>query len=228
MPLDGHSLANREEWNACREEMLRLQRRPVSVSATKLAQVLKEEPDTDEPWRRGRGGTSVGRAVHSVLQTIDLSTGEGIEETSQAQAAAEGIPQRWAEVARLARVAVDSEVVRRAVAASRLWREVPVAAPMSNGVLQGFIDLLFEEDGNLVVVDYKTDAVDSDHVEDAAARYGPQGGAYALAVQRATGKPVAEVVFLFLHANRSAALPDVPGLVAAAEQAAAEYLDSGG
>ena len=88
--------------------------------------------------------------------------------------------------------------------------------------------MLFEEDGNLVVVDYKTDAVDSDHVEDAAARYGPQGGAYALAVQRATGKSVTEVVFLFLHANRSAALPDVPGLVAAAEQAAAEYLDSGG
>ena len=228
LPLDGHSSANREEWNTRREEMLRLQRRPVSVSATKLAQVLKEEPDTDEPWRRGRGGTSVGRAVHSVLQTIDLSTGEGIEATSQAQAAAEGIPQRWAEVARLARVAVDSEVVRRAVAASRLWREVPVAAPMSNGVLQGFIDLLFEEDGNLVVVDYKTDAVDSDHVEDAAARYGPQGGAYALAVQRATGKSVTEVVFLFLHANRSAALPDVPGLVAAAERAAAEYLDSGG
>ena len=180
------------------------------------------------PWRRGRAGTSVGRAVHSVLQTIDLSTGDGIEETSQAQAAAEGIPQRWAEVARLARVAVDSEVVRRAVASSRLWREVPVAAPMSNGVLQGFIDLLFEEDGNLVVVDYKTDAVDSDHVEDALARYGPQGGAYALAVQRATGRPVTEVVFLFLHANRSVVLPDVSGLAAGAERAAEEYLDGGG
>ena len=224
--LDGHSLANREEWNKRREEMLRLQLRPVSVSATKLAQVLKEEPDTDEPWRRGRAGTSVGRAVHSVLQTIDLSTGDGMEETSQAQAAAEGIPQRWAEVARLARVAVDSDIVRRAVAASRFWREVPVAAPMSNGVLQGFIDLLFEEDGNLVVVDYKTDAVDSDHVEDAAARYGPQGGAYALAVQKATGRPVTEVVFLFLHANHSAVLPEVPGLAVQAASNAEEYLNN--
>ena len=226
--LDGHSLPDRKAWQANRAETLRQQGRPVSVSATRLAQVLKDEPDTDEPWRRGRAGTSVGRAVHSVLQTIDLSTGDGIEETSQAQAAAEGIPQRWAEVARVARVAVDSEVVRRAVASSRFWREVPVAAPMSNGVLQGFIDLLFEEDGNLVVVDYKTDAVDSDHVEDALARYGPQGGAYALAVQRATGRPVTEVVFLFLHANRSAVLPDVSGLAVGAERAAAEYLDGGG
>jgi ATP-dependent exoDNAse (exonuclease V) beta subunit len=226
--LKGHSLVDREEWLNRRTETIQQQSRPVSVSATKLAQVSKEEPDTDEPWRRGRGGTSVGRAVHSVLQTIDLSTGDGIDETSQAQAAAEGIPQRSAEVARLARVAVDSEVVRRAVASSRFWREVPVAAPMTNGVLQGFIDLLFEEDGNLIVVDYKTDAVDSDHVDDAAARYGPQGGAYALAVEKATGRPVTEVVFLFLHANRSAALPDILGLSAGAERAAEEYLDSGG
>ena len=108
--LDGHSLADRQAWQADRAETLRQQGRPVSVSATRLAQILKEEPDTDEPWRRGRAGTSVGRAVHSVLQTIDLVTGDGIEETSQAQAAAEGIPQRWAEVARLARVAVNSEV----------------------------------------------------------------------------------------------------------------------
>ena len=226
--LKGHSLVDREEWLNRRTETIQQQSRPVSVSATKLAQVSKEEPDTDEPWRRGRGGTSVGRAVHSVLQTIDLSTGDGIDETSQAQAAAEGIPRRSAEVARLARVAVDSEVVRRAVASSRFWREVPVAAPMTNGVLQGFIDLLFEEDGNLIVVDYKTDAVDSDHVDDAAARYGPQGGAYALAVEKATGRPVTEVVFLFLHANRSAALPDILGLSAGAERAAEEYLDSGG
>ena len=224
--LEGHSLVDREEWLNRRTETIQQQSRPVSVSATKLAQVSKEEPDTDEPWRRGRGGTSVGRAVHSVLQTIDLSTGDGIDETSRAQAAAEGIPQRSAEVARLARVAVDSEVVRRAVAASRFWREVPVAAPMTNGVLQGFIDLLFEEDGNLIVVDYKTDAVDSDHVEDAAARYGPQGGAYALAVERATGKPVTEVVFLFLHANRSASLPDLPGFAARAESAAEDHLNN--
>ncbi len=226
--LDGHSLGDREAWQVHRGETLRQQGRPVSVSATRLAQVSKEEPDTDEPWRRGRAGTSVGRAVHSVLQTIDLATGDGIEETSQAQAAAEGIPQRWSEVARLARVAVNSDVVRRAVAASRSWREVPVAAPMRNGVLQGFIDLLFEEDGNLVVVDYKTDAVDTDYVDEAAARYGPQGGAYALAVQKATGKPVTEVVFLFLYANRSAALPDVSGMAAGAERAAEEYLDGSG
>ena len=224
--LEGHSLADRQEWRNHRADTIRLQARPVSVSTTMLAQVLKDEPDTDDPWTRGQGRTPVGRAVHSVLQTIDLSTADRIDETSRAQAAAEGIPQQSAEVARLARVAVDSEIVRRAVAASRFWREAPVAAPAGEGVLEGFIDLLFEEDGNLIVVDYKTDALDSAHVENAVASYGPQGGAYALAVQRATGKPVTEVVFLFLHANRSASLPDVPGFAARAASAAESYLDN--
>lgn len=168
--------------------MLRQQGRPVSVAATRLAQAQKEEPQTEEPWKRGRGGTSLGRAVHAVLQTIDLATGEGIDETSRAQAAA-GIPQQESEIARLVRVAVDSDIVVRAVA-SRFWREVPAAVPVGEGALEGFIDLLLEEDGGLVVVDYKTDALDADQTEDAIARYRLQGGSYALIAQKATANPL--------------------------------------
>ena len=221
--LEGHSLAEREDWVRRRKELLQRQGRPVSVAATELAKVSKEEPQTDEPWRRGRGGTSLGRAVHSVLQTIDLANGEGIDETCRAQAAAEGIPQRWAEVAKLTRVAVDSAVVRRATA-SRFWREAPVAVPIGDGVLEGFIDLMFEEDGGLVLVDYKTDAIEQGGLDDAMARYRMQGGAYALAVQGATGRPVKEVAFLFLHPGRTESLTDIASLAADAEAAATEYL----
>ena len=204
----GHSLADRQEWIRRREAVLRRQGRPVSVAATRLAQAQKEEPQTEEPWKRGRGGTSLGRAVHAVLQTIALATGEGIDETSRAQAAAEGIPRQESEIARLVRVAVDSDIVVRAVA-SRFWREVPAAVPLGDGALEGFIDLLFEEDGGLVVVDYKTDALDADQTEDAIARYRLQGGSYALIAQKATGKPVKEVAFLFLHPGRAEVLTNV-------------------
>ena len=168
----GHSLADRNDWSRRRVEMLIRQGRPASVAATGLhrlklghtalrdgAEDPKEEPESGEPWKRGRGGTSLGRAVHSVLQTIDLTNGDGVVETSRAQAAAEGIPHRAEEVARLARVAVESATVRRAVASSKYWREVPVAVPVGQGVLEGFIDLAFEENGGLVLVDYKTDAI---------------------------------------------------------------------
>ena len=219
----GHSLEERERWRQHREELLARLGRPVSVGATGMASVAKEEPRTDEPWRKGRGGTSLGRAVHSVLQTVDLVTGSGIDHTARAQAAAEGIPGRWAEVARLARVAVESQIVQRATA-SRFWREAPVAIPVGDGVLEGFGDLMFEEDGGLVLVDYKTDAVDSVNIDEALSRYQLQGGAYALAVENATGIPVKEVVFLFLHANTARSLTDIPDLAARAAAAAAESL----
>ena len=224
----GDFLVEREEWKRRREEALQAQGRPASVAATTLARIEKEERETEEePWKRGRGGTSVGRALHAVLQTINLDTGDGIEETSRAQAAAEGIPQRWDALARLARRAVENPVVRRAVASARLWREVPAAVPLGDGAVEGFIDLLFEEDGELVVVDYKTDDVDPDETAEAVERYRLQAGAYALVAQRATGKTVKEVIFLFLRPDRAEILTDIPELVAKAEAAAISYLRGG-
>ena len=223
--LSGLTLQDRQDWNNRRRQMLRDRSRPVSVAATGLAQEFRAELLAEEPWKRGRGGTSIGRAVHAVLQSVDLSSGAGIDETARAQAAAEGIPRRWTEVAGLVRAAVSSATVRRAMAAPRFWREVPVAVPVGDGVLEGFVDLLFEEDGGLVLVDYKTDAADSEHLESAAARYRLQGGAYALALGRATGRPVKEVVFLFLHAGRPVTMTDVDEMSAAAEVRAREYLE---
>ena len=59
---------------------------------------LKKDAPVEEipPWRRGRAGTSMGRAVHAVLQSIDLATGEGLAGAAAAQAAAEGISDRAA------------------------------------------------------------------------------------------------------------------------------------
>ena len=92
----------RQQWIEDRAQLLRERARPSSVAATALAQVVKDEADSpEEPWRRGRAGTSIGRAVHSTLQTIDLATGEGLEETARAQAIAEGVGTRTGEVRRL-------------------------------------------------------------------------------------------------------------------------------
>ncbi len=230
-PQREHSIDALERWRSNRETMLLRQGRPSSVSATALAGIAKEElgptgAEFDEPWKRGRGGAPLGRAVHSVLQTIDLATGRGIDETAGAQAAAEGIPDRQAEVASLVAAAVESEIVKRAVASGRLWREVPAAVPVGVGVLQGYIDLLFEEEGELVVVDYKTDAIDADETEDAVDRYRLQAGAYALMVSQTTNMPVKAVVFLFLRPKREQWLTDVRALEKEAESAARTFLQS--
>ena len=235
--LSDHSVEARDSWVAEREDMIRSQGKPSFVSATALGQAARVERERkdeqewgqgDEPWRRGRAGSQVGRAVHAVLQSIDLATGAGLEERAQAQATAEGIPSRVGDVIELSRQAVNSDCVRRAVASQRLWREVPVAAPVEGGFLHGFIDLLFEEPDGLVVVDYKTDSVEEDRVEDAVRKYRLQGGAYACAVAKTTGKPVKEVIFNYLAARREVPLPELAGAVTEAERSAREELGSAG
>ena len=218
-----HSLEARDEWAQRRKSLIDSRGRPVFTAATSLGlQEREEKPEqeggqTGEPWRRGRAGTSIGRAVHAVLQSIDLATGEGIADRSRAQAMSEGIPGREGDIAVLARAAVNSAIVRRAVASGRLWREVPVATPVGDGFLHGFIDLLFEERDGLVIVDYKTDSVNINEIGEAMERYRLQGGAYAYAMSRATGKTVKEVQFLYLQPRQEVALTDLAQAMAAAE-----------
>src|SRR5262249_1825411 len=186
----GEEPGDRDAWIAARADMLARAGRPATIAATTLAHdddgdpgLAKDEPVDDRPaWRRGRAGTSVGRAVHAVLQTVDLATGDGLDATARAQALAEGIPQRAAEVRALARSVRQAPTVRSAVAGGRYWREVPVAAIVDGVTVEGFVDLLVETLEGLVVVDYKTDQAPGDEGLDAAMRrYRAQGATYALA-----------------------------------------------
>ena len=176
-------------------------------------------------YRRGRGGSTLGRAVHSVLQIVDLATGMNLEEISRAQAAAEGIADRWQEVASLGRTGLETPLVKRAVATGRYHREVFVSTPLEGTLFEGFIDLLFEDADGLTVVDYKTDALEAGkELAQGSERYAMQVGAYAMAVQRATGKPVRRVVLLFLHAGVEVPFDDVEEMMDAAEKKARESL----
>ena len=226
--FDEHTIEAYEHWERERNELVMALSRPSYAAATGLRKAREEDkPEQEhvEPWRRGRAGTSVGRAVHAVLQSIDLATGDGLEQRARAQAVAEGIPGREGEIARLARVAVESSVVRRAVASGRFWREVPIATPIGDGSLQGFIDLLFEEPDGLVVVDYKTDSIAANETQEAVDRYRLQGGAYAHALSTVTGTTVKEVVFLYLQPRREVMLEDVGQAMREAADVAEKLLD---
>jgi hypothetical protein len=74
-----------------------------------------------------------------------------------------------------------------------------VAVPLEDLVLEGYVDLVFRDDDGLVVVDYKTDAVGDEASLDARlAHYRVQIGAYAHAIQEATGEPVVRGILCFL------------------------------
>ena len=54
------------------------------------------------------------------------------------------------------------------------------------------MDLVFEEEGGWVIVDFKTDPMNSKGVRPLAEKYGPQLLEYERAWQETTGEPVKE------------------------------------
>lgn len=209
------------EWQSAHDESLISASRPVATSATRLAReaatkresyaapddpgLAKGAKDIDlPPWQRGRYGSAIGRALHGVLQVVDLATGEGLTAACASQAAAEGVLGKEDVVEALAQAALDSDVVNYAAAQSH-WREVYVGVPWGDQVLESYIDLLYETDDGLVIVDYKTDAWRSDSELDAKLdMYSVQLKAYADAIRVATDREVAGAMLLFLRPGTSA------------------------
>jgi ATP-dependent helicase/nuclease subunit A len=151
------------------------------------------------PWSKGRYGTAIGRAVHGVLQSIDLATGAGLDDTVAAQCVAEGVEVHADVVTALVRSALASEPVQRA-AVRQYWREMYVGTLQDDGtVLEGFVDLVYrEDDGSLVIVDYKTDAIPAEAVAARTQYYAPQIRAYVHGITSATGHDAAPVL-IFLN-----------------------------
>ena len=207
-PAAAAPLLSFEEWQASIADLLDRASRPTTIAATALgrpsespdAGLQKQPRDLDlPPWLKGRYGTSIGRAVHGVLQTIDLATGARLDALVASQCEAEAIPDDAADVRALVTHALAAPSVRHAAAAPH-WREVYACAPLADGrLLEGYVDLLYRGPDGLVVVDYKTAATaDPADLDRRAGVYQLQGAAYAVAVGSATGEPVVRVTFLFL------------------------------
>ena len=95
------------------------------------------------PWNKGRYGTALGRAVHAVLQTVDLATGAGLDDAAAAQAAAEGIIGKRGRRRRACpRRARRRASVQEAVAHG-FRREMYVATPVDGITLEGYVDLVY-------------------------------------------------------------------------------------
>ena len=98
---------------------------------------------------------------------------------------------------------VQSDTGRRvanAVNCGSVRREQPFVFEYEGQLIQGIIDLCFEEDGELVIVDYKTDRVMKGKAgeKELVKRYAIQLDYYAKALEQLTGKTVKEkIVYSF-------------------------------
>ena len=157
------------------------------------------------------GGAARGTVYHTLLSRLDLTdeavtTGEGLARQLKECVAKGFLTENEAAVIipRQILTLLQSPIGHRLIAAakrSQIRREQPftMSVPASairpewpedeTVLIQGIIDVWFEEDGRLIVLDYKTDKVSAD--EDLIDRYRVQLDLYAEALKRSTGKTVA-------------------------------------
>ncbi|HEY8232066.1 MAG TPA: UvrD-helicase domain-containing protein, partial [Vicinamibacteria bacterium] len=184
-------------WEQERRELVaRAAERPyLPVSATRLARRTAPPPvaavaDT--------GGRDFGSLVHRLLEWLPLDD-ETPERPERVRAMARALaPSHGLDATAAARAAAQVEsvlalpVVERARRAARLWRELPFWFPDGADLVEGVVDLVFEEDGELVVVDYKSDAIADEQALEQAAHHALQLQLYGRGLTQALGLPVRE------------------------------------
>jgi ATP-dependent helicase/nuclease subunit A len=145
---------------------------------------------------RGPGGARYGSLVHAILATVPLSVDSAmIEKVAALHGRILGAnPDEVASAASLVEVVLKHEILERAAKCERYGRcrrEVPVTLVENDLLLEGFIDLAFEESTAWTIVDFKTD-------EELGAqfnRYERQVALYADAVGKATQRPTNAYIF---------------------------------
>ncbi|WP_323960453.1 AAA family ATPase [Arthrobacter sp. JZ12] len=138
-------------------------------------------------------GAEFGTALHRVMELSDLQESADVEAIADSVARlAHGVTPKA--LAARARAALASEPVRRA-AEREHWLELPVVAPSDGVTVEGVIDLMYrEDDGSLIIADFKTD---SEPTEETVAAYWRQLSTYADMIQRITGQTVSKLALIF-------------------------------
>ena len=94
-------------------------------------------------------------------------------------------------VAALARSVLTTPIVRQVVAGAPHWRELFVAAPVGDRILEGYVDLLVRTPDGLVIVDYKTDQWSGPvQTAERVGRYRMQLAAYGAALATTLGERI--------------------------------------
>lgn len=140
--------------------------------------LLSSVSPAPRPAGEGRtGGAAAGLEIHRIL------AGGKAESDEHA-----GLAARF----------TNSDLGRRAADAHRIEREFDFVFPMGDVILRGQIDLWFEESGELILVDYKTDRDES-----SSSAHALQLRLYALALEKYAGRLPDRAVLHYLRTNRT-------------------------
>ena len=130
------------------------------------------------------------------------------------------------EATKLSEVFRKSALGKRLAHATRVEREFDFLMNVEDLVIRGQVDLWFEEGGELVIVDYKTDAVNGVEAHARAHGYELQLRLYAMAVERVAGRPVDRAWLHFLRPDKTIEVDVAPSLLDSPENSVREFLEA--
>ena len=224
---DAHQ--RREIWSVTREKLLsdgNDPRRVITASSQKdWDRAGSESPGpeaapVDTPVERDLP-LRVGNALHRSMEQLDLrrhtsvdTTVSRIIESSLDEAGIsphDNLPRQ--RVRDMVERILSSDLIRRARSSSELVQEVEFGYGLSDdGIVQGQMDLVFVEDGEIIVGDFKSDRISPGQAEARTEEgYRGQAAVYAWAAHQVTGRPVREVIFYFAEVGETVTLngPDL-------------------
>jgi ATP-dependent helicase/nuclease subunit A len=161
-----------------------------------------------------------GTIMHLVMQSLNLnrvSSYKEIKEQIEKMVEAELLTEEQAKTVNIKKIEdfFKSPLGQRMISSSNIRREVPFHIELSsrlvykdlpeeyeneNIAVQGIIDCFFEEDGEIVLLDYKTDYVNDNNVDEIKEKYKVQIELYGKALEKITGKRVKEkYIYLFYN-----------------------------
>jgi len=182
----------REALELANERLMRLEmvkrqilgvHRPSRHESGEEAALRASSSAADGDYRR-----RLGRALHQYMAWCPLQRAM-VEALSLNLAREQDVPP--AELNRLIDNCLNSEIWQRALCASRLWRETPVISQREGVIVNGVIDLIWEEErGGLFLADYKTGQPETE-------RHTKQIRDYIAAVQVETGRKAGSGYILY-------------------------------
>jgi ATP-dependent exoDNAse (exonuclease V) beta subunit len=139
-------------------------------------------------------GPRFGTLVHAVLATISLdATADETRSTAEMQGRMLlSTTEEIRAASAVASAVLAHDLMARARRAASLRRETPVTWLQPDGtMIEGVLDLAFDDDGVTTVVDFKTDH----ELAAGESRYRAQVQQYVSAVTRASGRPAKGILF---------------------------------
>jgi ATP-dependent helicase/nuclease subunit A len=195
---------------------------PAKVAASELAaeEFTEQFAVLSRPAFMGASGLTPaerGTALHAYMQFADYAAAAQNQQAELERLVEKGyLTQEQGAAVDKKRVQAffASSIAKRILASNNVMREfrftVEIPADMVKAelnetlasqpiVLQGAVDCAFEEDGQLVIVDYKTDKTASP--EELWQRYQMQLNLYRLAMEQSVGPPIKECLLYSFHLN---------------------------